>query len=278
MADNNDIDRQASALVQYVAKAAGNTYEFGNLTSTIYDTAWVSMVRKPNSPVPSLLFPECFRYVLEKQLDSGGWEICGSEVDGIVNTLGGLLALKRNADIPCQLSKEVINTRAEKAVAYLENRLNSWDVGSCDYVGFEILVPSMFAFLERDGISFNFPVKELLLELNQKKLASIPPSVWSAMTQTTITHSLEAFAGKVDFSGLRQQLVHGSMCSSPSSTAAYLMFSSEWDDDAERYLRQVVSSRRSEGRATGIPGMYPTTGFEVLWVGAISPAQISYAY
>lgn len=272
---NNTVHRQASALVQSVAKAVGNTYGFGNLTSSVYDTAWVSMVRNPTSAVSCLLFPECFQYVLDKQLDSGGWETCRLEIDGIMNTLGGLLALKRNADIPCQLSKEAFDKRAENAVAYLAERLSSWDVGSCDYVGFEILVPSMLAFLEQDGISFRFPGKELLMDLNQKKLAKIPPSVWSGKIQTTITHSLEAFVGKVDFGGLRQHLVHGSMCSSPSATAAYLMFTSEWDEDAEKYLRQVVSSRQPEGGGTGVPGMYPTTGFEVLWVRTIS---LKYVY
>ena len=272
MADNYAVHRQASALVQYVTKAVGNTYDFGNLTSSVYDTAWVSMVRKQNSPVPCLLFPECFQYVLDKQLVSGGWETCGSDIDGIMNTLGGLLAFKRNADIPCQFSKEEIDKRAGNAIAYLAERLESWDVSSCDYVGFEILIPSMLAFLEQDGVFFDFPGKELLMNLNQKKLSKIPPSVWSGKIQTTITHSLEAFIGKVDFGGLRQQLIHGSMCSSPSATAAYLMFSSEWDEDAAKYLRQVVASRQPEGGGIGVPGMYPTTGFEVLWVSTILPA------
>lgn len=274
MAEDDALYRQASALVQYVSKAVGNTYDFGNLTSSVYDTAWVSMVRKPNSSVPCLLFPECFQYVLDKQLESGGWETCGSDIDGIMNTLGGLLAFKRNADIPCQFSKEEIDKRAANAVAYLEKRLGSWDVGSCDYVGFEILVPSMLGYLEQHGVSFDFPGKELLMDLNQKKLSKIPPSVWSGKIQTTITHSLEAFIGKINFSGLRQQLIHGSMCSSPSATAAYLMTTSEWDDDAENYLRQVVSSRQLVGGGIGVPGMYPTTGFEVLWVSTILSAKI----
>lgn len=266
MADIDDLVRQAIPLVQYVSRAVGKTHEFGNLTSSIYDTAWVAMVRNPNTCPPCLLFPGCFEYVLDTQLDSGGWETCGSEIDGIVNTLGALLAMKRNWDVPCRLPQDQLDQRIERAVKYLQGRLDSWDVRSCDYVGFEILAPSMLEFLEEHEISFCFPGRALLMELNQKKLAKIPPSIWSGKVQTTVTHSLEAFAGKVDFSGLSSQLIHGGMGSSPSSTAAYLMFNSEWNEHAENYLRQLVSSRRTDGHG-GVPGMYATTGFEVLWVG-----------
>lgn len=46
----------------------------------------------------------------------------------------------------------------------------------------------------------------------------------SGKIQTTITHSLEAFAGNMNFTELADQLVFGAMGSSPSSTAAYLMY------------------------------------------------------
>src|SRR5436309_1347144 len=121
----------------------------------------------------------------------------------------------------------------------------------------------MLEFLNQEGISFIFPGQSLLRELNQKKLAKLHPSIWSGKIQTTITHSLEAFAGKVDFTGLRNQRIFGGMGSSPSSTAAYLMYTPDWDEEAESYLRNIIDSRRVIG---GVPGMYPTTGFEVLWV------------
>ncbi|KAF9888181.1 hypothetical protein FE257_009176 [Aspergillus nanangensis] len=264
MAPIDSLQSQARALMQYVAQAEGKTHAFGTLTSSLYDTAWVALVRKPDDNT-TLLFPECFQYVLDTQLPSGGWECCHFEIDGIMNTLGGLLALKKNSDIHSQFTEQDIDSRIERAVGYLNKKFETWDVGSCDYVGFEILVPAMLSFLGKEGLSFDFPGYRLLMELNEKKLARIPPSVWSGKIQTTITHSLEAFAGTMDFTGLADQLVFGAMGSSPSSTAAYLMYTPGWNEDAERYLRDLVAERQKEGFG-GVPGMYPTTGFEVLWI------------
>lgn len=85
----------------------------------------------------------------------------------------------------------------------------------------------------------------------------------------TLTHSLEAFIGKIDFDQIVQHKVSGSMFGSPSSTAAYLMNASAWDDEAEDYLRQVI--RKSVGQGSGgVPGVYPTTHFEYTWVSTFS--------
>jgi hypothetical protein len=49
---------------------------------------------------------------------------------------------------------------------------------------------------------------------------------------------------------------------SPSSTAAYLMHASVWDDEAEAYLRKIL--KYSAGRANGsVPCAWPTSVFEV---------------
>jgi hypothetical protein len=183
-----------------------------------------------------------------------------------VCTLGGLFALSKNSDIiQNQISPGEIAIRIQNGAAFLNEKLQTWDVASCDHVGFEIIIPSMLQHLSKQGLTFAFPGQALLAELNEKKLAKIHPTVWSGKVQTTITHSLEAFLGKEDFSGLKDQRVFGGMGSSPASTAAYLMSCSEWDDEAEAYLRTVLRSRWA-GEIGGVPGMYPTTGFEVLWV------------
>lgn len=181
-------------------------------------------------------------------------------------TLGGLFALGRNSDIvQNQIFSEEVAIRIQNGAAFLNKKLQTWDVASCDHVGFEIIIPCMLEHLNQQGLTFTFPGQTLLAELNEKKLAKIHPAVWSGNVQTTITHSLEAFLGKGDFSGLKDQRVFGGMGSSPASTAAYLMSCSEWDGEAETYLRTVLGSRWA-GEIGGVPGMYPTTGFEVLWV------------
>ncbi|KAI5795733.1 ent-kaurene synthase [Geopyxis carbonaria] len=270
----DSLDDQTVPLVDYVSQAVGRTHAFGNLTSQVYDTAWVSMVRKPNNYAPGILspgplFPECLQYVLDQQLPCGGWESYDSDMDGVVNTLAGLLALKKNSYPPHSgIPPKDMKVRIEGAIKFLEEKLEVLDIASTDHVGFEIIIPSMLELLEQEGISFDFPSKALLMELNQKKLSKIPSSIWSGKLQTTITHSLEAFAGKQDFSGLQNQRIFGGMGSSPSSTAAYLMYSATWDEQAENYLRMVISSRKPGPGYGGVPGMYPTTGFEVLWIAS----------
>jgi len=54
-----------------------------------------------------------------------------------------------------------------------------------------------------------------------------------------------------------------------SSTAAYLMNCSTWDDKAEEYLRKVVNRERfNEVEDAGIPCAWPTTVFETSWAVA----------
>jgi hypothetical protein len=258
---------QASALISYCAAAVNNTHTFGRLTSSIYDTAWVAILRKPNSQDRELLFPECYQYILDQQHSGSGWEKSPeSEIDGIMCTLGGLFALSKNSDIlHAGINSKEIATRIHNGSTFLSTKLQTWDVASCDHVGFEIIIPCMLEHLKENGLVFTFPGQSLLSQLNQLKLAKVHPAVWSGKVQTTITHSLEAFLGKADFNGLRDQRVCGGMGSSPSSTAAYLISTSEWDGESEKYLRTVLSSR-PPGEIGGVPGMYPTTGFEVLWV------------
>ncbi|KAG9229804.1 hypothetical protein BJ875DRAFT_521962 [Amylocarpus encephaloides] len=258
---------EAISLIHYCAEAVGNTHTFGHLTSSIYDTAWVAVLRKPG--VPGLLFPECYQYILDQQHAGSGWgKSPESEIDGIMSTLGGLFALGRNLDIiQSQIFRGELAIRIQNGAEFLNGKLQTWDVASCDHVGFEIIIPCMLEHLNQQGLTFTFPGKTLLAKLNEKKLGKIHPAVWSGKVQTTITHSLEAFLGKGDFSRLKDQRVLGGMGSSPASTAAYLMSCSEWDDEVETYLRTVLGSRWV-GEIGGVPGMYPTTGFEVLWIAS----------
>lgn len=266
MASTQSLIEQAAPLVDFVAGCVNNTHDVGNLSSTIYDTAWVSMVRKPGNLDTGLLFPECFQYVLERQLPSGGWESYDAAIDGIINTLGGLLALKKNSYVPFRsIAQRDIDMRVESAARFLQEQLREWDVASTDRVGFEIVIPGMLELLKLEGIHFDFPGRPLLMALNQQKISQIPPSIWSKNLQTSLLHSLEAFVGKVDFSTVRQLLVYGAMGTSPAATAAYLIYSPAWDEDAETYLRNLVISRSSSG-FRGVPPIYPTTGFESLWV------------
>lgn len=71
--------------------------------------------------------------------------------------------------------------------------------------------------------------------------------------------------GHLDFDRLQHRIVRGSMMASPSSTAAYLIHTSTWDDDAEAYLRRVTT-RNGEYSRGGAPSACPSTHFELIWV------------
>ena len=67
------------------------------MSASVYDTAWLSMVQKPgiDGITGTWLFPECFEFIIEQQLPSGGWESDAATVDGILNTAAALLSLKK---------------------------------------------------------------------------------------------------------------------------------------------------------------------------------------
>ena len=75
-----------------------------------------------------------------------------------------------------------------------------------------------------------------------------------------LLHSLEAFHSHKHFSfdKIGHQKVHGSTMASPSATASYLIQSTKWDDEAEEYLRLVISN--SDGKSSGgVPSAYSST-------------------
>jgi hypothetical protein len=56
---------------------------------------------------------------------------------------------------------------------------------------------------------------------------------------------------------------------SPSSTAAYLMNTSVWDEDAEQYLRRVIVQCQKYVGDRGVPAVWPITTFEFSWVSCL---------
>ena len=261
------LDTKAKTLVNDLAGQLSRQHAISSMSTTVYDTAWVSMIVKTVDGVPLWRFPESFDYLLEKQLPDGGWEGYAAEVDGILNTMAALLSLKRHAAMPecrgCTGSKD-IDVRILKATSNLTQKLNRWDVESTLHVGFEILVPALLAMLEQDSPRFTFPGRRALLELNKRKLADFHPGILYAKHKTTLIHSLEAFIGAIDFNSVRHHAVAGSMMASPSSTAAYLIHCHPWDDEAEAYLAKVIKDGPGAGCGS-VPSAFPSTTFELTW-------------
>ncbi|KAF7375158.1 Ent-kaurene synthase [Mycena sanguinolenta] len=223
----------------------------GHMSPSIYDTAWVSMITKANE----WLFPAAFQYLLDHQHPSGGWE-SSSETDSILHTLSALLSMKLHS-----YGDATLSDRLQRAQSYLATRLNAWDISTVERVGFEIAVPSLLSLLAEQGIDFSFPGRSQLMELNSAKLSKLVPEL-IYKHQTSILHSLEGLIGHLDFDKLAHHKRNGSFMASPSSTAAYLMYASVWDDECEAYLTEVLS-RDGNG---SVPCAWPTTFFELSWI------------
>lgn len=259
------IEAQAFELLNHVS----NGYVWGyqvSWTMSIYDTAWLSMIKKPGG---DWLFPESFDYILRTQNMDSGWVSKVSNWDDMLNTLSASIALEKRIREDKHLTSETrenLRQRRSHALTYLQKLLDTWDVESCLHVGFEILVPALLRMLDEYGFQMQFAGRKSLHVLNEEKLKNFDAeAILYGPSQTTVLHSLEAFVGKIDFSRVSHHKVGGSILGSPSATAAYLMNAPTWDNEAERYLQRVIQLGGGSGLG-GVPSAFPCEIFELTWV------------
>lgn len=212
------------------------------------------------------LFPECFDYILRHQSNNGDWPSYETVADGILNTAAALLAIRRH--LSWSHTNEDLHARSQKAQRAFKVLLERYDVSSCDQVGFEMLITQHINLLAADGVIIASPCLqelEAVFREKQKRLSLSQDSIYQK--PSTLLHSLESLVGHINFDRIRcRREPNGSMLNSPSSTAAYLMHASEWDHDAEAYLRTVLRQGTEPYRGC-VPCAWPTTMFEVSWVG-----------
>lgn len=270
--NNEDLDAAARLLLQNAVENCHPTFGIGSMSCSIYDTAWVSLLTKIVDGKPQWLFPECFLYLLDTQSDDGSWGLgtSVSQIDGILSTAASLLSLLRHQATPLQLehvNKKDLEHRAAKALTSLRSQLQSWHVASTVHVGFEVIVPAVLHLLTKEdpSMELSFDGFNDLMKINAEKLSRFRPAYLYGETRSTVFHSLEAFMDKVDFDRISHHATLGSMMGSPSSTSAYLMKASRWDDEAEAYLRHVIQYGPGRGSG-GVPSAYPSTYFEFSWV------------
>ena len=265
------LDRRANELLSRIVQRDDQYQNFGTMNPSIYDTAWVSMVSKRVEGELQWLFPKAFEYVLGSQEASGGWlsDTSGSRIDSILTSMAALLALRRHASAPGPNDgvRGDLLTKTYHGAAFVQTLLQSWDVESTLPVGFELLVSALLDYLEQEGLVFSFPGRQMLFKLKDKKMTRFEPEMLYSHEKSTsgLVHSLEAFAGKIDFDKVAHHKAHGGMMGSPASTAAYLIYSSSWDDEAENYLRNVISAGSGKGNGS-VPDVFPTPFYEISWV------------
>lgn len=264
--DSESLDRRATALVAQLTSRLRNGHDIGSMSPAIYDTAWLAMIPGPERAPGSWLFPQSYQYILDHQQADGSCPSYASTIDGILNTAASLLCLQKHI-LGIGLADEdirALQVRIDDATPALQRLLNGWDVVSTRHVGFEVLVPALLEYLRALGIRFDFPQSQALSEVQQQKLRRFDPKYLYGKVQLTALHSLEAFIGKVDFDKLAHHKTKGFMAS-PSSTAAYLMHASAWDEECETYLKTVVDHSAGVGSG-GVPSAFPSTTFEITWV------------
>ena len=256
------LESNARELATVLANACGGGNAIGSMSVAVYDTAWVSMISKSINGQRCWLFPASFQFILDSQIQGKGWEAYHSDIDGILNTMAALLAMirhgKESAINGCPALPLDMDLRIRNATKWLNEALCEWDAATSENVGFEILVPAHLRLLKQEAIDIKFPAYDHLMALNRKKLAKFQAKMLYDHPHTTIIHSIEAFAGELDFGKLASHKTCGSMMNSPSATAAYLIHSEVWDEEAESYLWDVFQQGQGKGTG-GFPSAFPST-------------------
>ena len=266
-----EIAESAHSLVGKLAERLRSEGDLGFMSCTIYDTAWIACIEKGHEDGRvEWLFPKSFQHILDHQLPSGGWPSQGSIEGDALNSLAAIFAFCRHLQAPSVLqhsNPKNLNERIAQAVQALEETLKFCDSNQAQNVGFEILAPALVSTIENYGLTISFPARKSLEQVRCAKLSKLKPSYLYSTEPTSMLHSVEAFYNdkEFDFNRVRHHCKSGSLMGSPSATAAYLMSIDSWDDDAEAYLKSVVSSGLGGGSGA-VPSAFPSTHFEIIWV------------
>lgn len=268
------MDSAVARLLTRAVAHGGNDCGGGSMSCAVYDTAWVSMIKKANFGGPIWLFPSSYAYITDNQTADGGWNELGSQTDRIVDTAAALLALctrHKERDSPTlgieSSQANTLQLKIDRASQFLQAALKAWVITDCDHVGFEIIIPALLGRLLENGYSFEYPDKQKLGELSSTKLQQLDfrQLESSSCPQLSILHSLEALADRVDFDKINHLKRFGSFMASPAATAASLIFSRNWCSESERYLRQTFEHGAGQS-CGGFPSAFPSQLFELSWV------------
>jgi halimadienyl-diphosphate synthase len=249
------IREEVRHLLQRLETDGTSSWNSGAMSSSAYDTAWVARVRDPTHP-ERLAFPASLAWLLRHQHADGHW---GAPFPySVLPSMAALLALRR---APPSSS---IDRAANRALAYLQRVLPDWSLAACDTPYIEFLLPRLAQELAYAGVSLTVPDLGTMQAYGAAKMQAIPlETLYDG--QSPLLHVLEAFGDRLDFRRLRkQQSPDGGYGSSPSATAAVLLYAPEWDQRAARWLA-TLARRSPDGRRGGVPTAFPAGIFEMAW-------------
>lgn len=261
--DDVSLNHRARSFIGNLAVSSHNP-ESQSCTATIYDTAWVSMLSKRQMDGGhKWMFPKAFQFLIDHQGANGGWTICDSKVDTILNTLAALLSMKRHMSNPGCGDRDIANSlhvHVSRAVEYLQRELSDWDPEFDRCIGSDILVPSLLCMLEQENIFFDVPDHEKLMALNSNNRTKFNFEALQGSQLFPMICFLEGFIGIADYKRLNCPEICGSIMSSPSATAGHIMCLQLHNESAESFLRAAAQSIKSEG---GVPAVFPCNASEI---------------
>ncbi|PWY71149.1 hypothetical protein BO83DRAFT_427767 [Aspergillus eucalypticola CBS 122712] len=258
--------QEATTLLQYLGQDHHPDHGFGAVSASIYDTAWVSMVKKPViGREMAWAFIECFKFLSEAHCEDGGWDANAVLFDCIACTLAGLLALKKHlTEEKDHTSRQALDEKISRATHFLRQALPKLPAAVAYElpIGAELWLPKMLELIEEKRIHLdNAAVLAWILLAQDRRISRFPIESLHEKGFTSVAHSLEGLIGYADFNRVSMLKTCGSMMGSPFATAAYLIYSEKWDADAEAYIRRALNSPCA-GQNGGVPSTYQTTVFE----------------
>ncbi|KAG2659259.1 ent-copalyl diphosphate synthase 2-like isoform X3 [Panicum virgatum] len=244
-----NIDEMIGSIRASLRSAAG-----GDLDISLYDTAWIALVRKlDGGEGPE--FPSCIDCIARNQLPDGSW---GDEAffvaqDRLINTLACIIALK---------TWNVHSDKCNRGLSFLHENMKRLrdDDENWMMVGFEMTFPTLIEMAKDIGLDLPYdePALQDIYAKRDLKLAKIPIDVLHSVP-TSLLFSLEGIPG-LDWDRLfKLQAPDGSFCAAPAATAYALMQTG--DKKCHEYLTDVIDKFNG-----GAPFIYPVELFERLWV------------
>ncbi len=173
----------------------------GRISAAAYDTAFVSRLRKPESP-ETLTYPQSLTYLLASQNPDGSF---GTRLpmpkERLVSTLSALVAL---ADLPPALQDGPAHRARLAALRYVYEDTGNWQTGP-DTAGFELLLPALLDEANARELPLPYDRFRGVIAQRDAKIGHIPPRLIYNV-DTPLLHSLEFLGQRIDAEAARGRL------------------------------------------------------------------------
>lgn len=230
----------------------------GRIEPTAYDTAWVARVPHPDDPGRPA-YPEALDWLLARQHPDGSW---GARInyhyDRVLSTLAAMLTLAQWQTR--YASPDAWTSELEAAQRSIWRHVSGLRRDPYDTIGFELILPALLAEARRFGFLLPYNSFDIFSKMYSAKLSLIPPEMIYTRRVSTI-FSAEFLGDQLDVQRVNDlQDANGSIASSPSATAYYLL-KDPGNRLAREYLQRVLD--RGGGAA---PAVDPIDVFEPVWL------------